>query len=133
MKVDNSGSMSKNKSLKTKKMKGIIVEINGFKTVFGPPSPDGGATFIISLGKGDQKFRIDASSYDHQNDITYDWIKESVNSESAISIQFLDHAEEKDFSEPINKRYADPQALLNKKKVEYYHSLKKELEEKGLL
>lgn len=114
-------------------MKGIVVEINGIKTVFGPPTEAGGALLIISIGKDDLNFRIDARSFDHQNDITYDWIKEIANSETSISIQFLESVEEKEFSESINTRYNDTSALVNKKKVEYYHSLKKELEEKGLL
>ena len=114
-------------------MKGLIVELNGDKKIFGPPSDEGVMTFIISIGKNEKQFRIDAGGYDPKKDIHYDWIKTMLPADASISIKLLESIEQEKFSEPINKRFADSNNLINKKKLEYYFSLKKELEDKGLL
>ena len=95
-------------------MKGLCVELNGTRKIFGTPSLDGGVLFIISIDKNEKEFKIDARGYDNTNNINYEWISEVANTNTSLKIQFLDSVDVNDFSEPIIKKIVDSKDFLLK-------------------
>ena len=114
-------------------MNALKITIDNKEIIYGQPSENGVATLIISIGKDDSEFRIDGRGFDPNKEITYEWIKNNIKDPSKVIIEFLSNVSISEYSDPITQRQSDSQNFANKKKVEYYYNLKKELEEKGLI
>ena len=114
-------------------MKGLKISHQEKETVFGQLSEDTVVNLIISIGHHENHFRIDGRAVDPKNNMRYSWIKSLAEDQSELSIEFVDDLDIDDYHEPIEKRQRETEEMENQRKLAYYHELKKELEQNGLI
>lgn len=112
-------------------MKAVRIKYHSKDNIVAVPSENGVLTVIIS-SKGYETPRFDVGGYIPETNTHVDWIKSTLEVGSTVIIEILEVSDSHELAKPIKvrKNGAD---LVNQEKVKYYHRLKKELEEKGLI
>lgn len=113
-------------------MKALKITHNSEQYIVATPTESGIVTFIIS-SENSENPRLDVGGYDPETETHFDWIKTHLKPNSVVNIEVLESINRQKLSEPFQVRQIESTDLVNREKLKYFHRLKKELEEKGLL